>query len=138
MRILTARQTDAPAVEALLRSSPGVWQSSWRDDCVLRAISASDGLAYIADEDGLLIGFACAHDAGFRAYLSEVVVAQSHQRQGVGSALMAAVERAVAERGCTLVVADVFPPAVPFYRRLRWREPRATLLCRDVGVDNAA
>jgi predicted N-acetyltransferase YhbS len=137
MRILTARPSDVPAVQALLQSSPGVWQSAWRNDAVRRAVAAADGLAYIADEDGLLIGFACAHDVGFRAYLSELVVAESHQRQGVGPALLAAVERGLAERGCTLVVADVFPPAVPFYRRLHWREPRATLLCRDIGVDNA-
>jgi hypothetical protein len=34
MRILTARPTDVPKVAALLRSSPGVWQSSWRSDSV--------------------------------------------------------------------------------------------------------
>ena len=123
------------AVELDCSRRLGYAQSAWRNDAVRRAVAAADGLAYIADEDGLLIGFACAHDVGFRAYLSELVVAPSHQRQGVGSAPLAAVERGLAERGCTLVFVDVFPPA--FYRRLRWREPRATLLCRDIGVDNA-
>ena len=136
MRMLTARPADLPAVEALLLSSPGVWQAAWRNDAVRRAVAAADGLAYIADEEGLLIGFACAHDVGFRAYLSELVVAEPHQRRGVGSALLAAVERGLAERGCTLVVADVFLPAAPFYRRLRWREPHAALLCHDIDVDN--
>ena len=53
------------------------------------------------------------------------------------SALLVAVQRAVAERGCKLLVADIYPPAAPFYHRLNWREPRASLLCRDI-VDNAA
>ena len=137
MPIRTARLADTPSVEFLLRSVPGVWQSSWRNDSVQRALLASDGLAFVAEEDGTLIGFACAHDVGFRAYLSELVVTESHQRQGVGSALLVAVQRAVAERGCKLLVADIYPPAAPFYHRLNWREPRASLLCRDI-VDNAA
>jgi GNAT superfamily N-acetyltransferase len=38
-------------------------------------------------------GFACAHDVGFRAYLSEFVVAPARQRQGLGSELLAEIER---------------------------------------------
>ena len=137
MRIRQARAADFTAVEVLLRSTAGVWQPTWRSDAVQRALLSSDGLAYVAENDGVLIGFVCAHDTGFRAYLSELVVTESHHRCGVGSALMAAVHKGVAQRGCKLVVADIYPPAVPFYRRLGWREPQAALLCRDVGSDDA-
>jgi predicted N-acetyltransferase YhbS len=90
-----------------LRTAPGVWQPAWRDDAVSRALIASDGLAFVAEQEGTLVGFACAHDTGFQAYLSEVVVSESWQRRGIGAALMAAVHRAIAECGCQLVVADI-------------------------------
>jgi ribosomal protein S18 acetylase RimI-like enzyme len=138
MRIRSASRTDITVIDALLRSSPGVWQPSWRDDAVERALLSANGLAYVAEENGAVVGFACAHDTGFRAYLSEMVIAESWQRRGVGAALLGALQQGIAQRGCKLVVADIYPPAAAFYRALGWAEPRATLLCRDIVADNAA
>jgi ribosomal protein S18 acetylase RimI-like enzyme len=132
MQIRAAQSGDVPAIEQLLRSVPGVWQSIWRDDVVERALRAADGLAYVATEHDL-IGFGCAHDLGFRGYVSELVVAESWQRRGVGSALLSALQRGIAARGCRLVVADIFPPAGSFYRAHGWDEPHAVLLRRELG-----
>ncbi|HEY6928071.1 MAG TPA: GNAT family N-acetyltransferase [Thermoanaerobaculia bacterium] len=137
MQIRVAQPGDIPEIERLLRSVPGVWQAVWRDDVVERALSAAGRLAYVAAETDL-IGFGCAHDFGFRAYLSELVVAESWQRRGVGSALLSALQCDVAARGCRLVVADVFPPAVPFYRAHGWDGPSAVLLRRRLGPPNTA
>jgi len=137
VQVRIANHTDILGIEQLLRSVPGVWQPVWRNDVVERALRSANDLAYVAAEQRI-IGFACAHDVGFRAYLSELVVAESWQRQGVGSMLLAALQRGVAARGCKLVVADIFPPSAAFYRAKGWTEPRALLLRRELGTDVVA
>ena len=128
VKIRPATATDSSAVTDLLKSIGGVWQPDWRADSVHRAISAADGLAFVAVEQAHVIGFICGHDLGFRGYLSEFAVAESHQRAGIGTALLQALESALARRGCQLVIADVYPPAEPFYRTLGWGAPSAVLL----------
>jgi predicted N-acetyltransferase YhbS len=126
-----ASPDDRRLIERLLQDLPGVWQSSWRKDVVARALEATDGLAFVAVLEGAVLGFACAHDAGFRGYLSELAVAESHQHSGVGTALVRAVQSALVARGCTLLIADIYPGAERFYRKLGWSEPEAMLLaCR--------
>jgi GNAT superfamily N-acetyltransferase len=128
VKIRSATVEDSGAVTDLLKSIHGVWQPDWRSDSVHRSISAADGLAFFAVEQDQVIGFICGHDLGFRAYLSEFAVAESHQRAGIGTALLGCFEEALAQRGCHLVVADVYPPAEPFYRTRGWGAPSAILL----------
>jgi len=123
---------DVLAIQRLLRSLPGVWQDSWREDVIERTLDSARALAFVAEEDGVLVGFASAHDLGFRAYLSELVVSESHQRKGIGAQLVRRIEAELAARGCAVLIADVYPPAEPFYRKLGWRPPKATLLAHGV------
>ncbi len=127
-QITQATPADSAAITRLLQSTSGVWQAEWRSDAVQRAITAADGLAFVATEGEEIVGFISGHDVGFRAYLSEFAIAESRQRSGIGTALLRDFESALAERGCRLVVADVYPPAEPFYRALGWRTPAAILL----------
>jgi len=133
VEIITATLEDSKTVTDLLQSIPGVWQPTWRPDSVQRSITAADGLAFIAVEHGQIIGFICGHDLGFRAYLSEFAVAESRQRSGIGSALLHRFELALAQRGCQLVVGDVYPPAEPFYRTHGWAAPSAILLSHPIS-----
>ncbi len=121
-------------MEALLRALPGVWQETWRADCVRLGILNAGGLALVAYSNGTLIGFLCAHDVGFRAYLSEFAVAAEWQGKGVGSALLQRLETALRARGCALLVADVFPPAQGFYQKHGWGSPRSVLLSRRFPI----
>lgn len=116
-----------------MQSIMGVWQPTWRPDSVQRSIAAADGLAFVAVEHGQILGFICGHDLGFRAYLSEFAVAEPRQRSGIGSALLGRFESALAQRGCQLVVADVYPPAEPFYRAHGWASPAAILLSHPLS-----
>ena len=50
--VRSASPDDRPAIERLLRDLPGVWQSSWREDVVAKAIGAAEGLAFVAVGDG--------------------------------------------------------------------------------------
>jgi GNAT superfamily N-acetyltransferase len=77
----------------------------------------------------------CAHDLGFRAYLSELAVAAPWQRCGIGPALVAVVTKELASRGCSALVADIYPPAVAFYERMGWYAPDAVPLARKDGRD---
>jgi predicted N-acetyltransferase YhbS len=123
---------DLPAIRELLRSLPGVWQNSWREDALERALRSAQDLAFVAVEDCRIVGFASVHDVGFRAYLSELAVSADHQRKGIGAQLVYRIEAELASRGCAVVIADVYPPAEPFYRAHGWRPPEATLLGRRV------
>ena len=122
------------ALIAATASAPAQSQRTWRSDAVARALASADDLALVAEENDSVVGFICGHDNGFRAYLSELVVSEQWQRRGLGSALLSALEQGVAKRGCHLPIADSYPPAVPFYRGLGWREPRASLLSHVITV----
>jgi predicted N-acetyltransferase YhbS len=122
---------DVLAIQQLLRSLPGVWPDSWREDVIERALDSARDLAFVVEEHGMVVGFASAHDTGFRAYLSELAVSHSHQKKGIGAQLVRRIEAELATRGCAVLIADVYPPAEPFYRKLGWRSPEATLLATE-------
>jgi predicted N-acetyltransferase YhbS len=134
LKIRPATSADSSAITQLLQSITGVWQADWRSDAVQRSIAAADGLAFVAVEHGQVLGFISGHDLGFRAYLSEFAVAESRQHAGIGTALLHSFESALAQRGCRLVVADVYPPAEPFYRKCGWATPAAMLLSHRLST----
>ena len=103
-----------------MKSSSGVWQKEWRENAVEIALDNAGSCALIVEKDGVIIGFASFHDCGFRAYLSEMIIAESEQKKGIGMALLQEGEKILSEKGCYLVVADIFPPAVGFYEKNGW------------------
>jgi predicted N-acetyltransferase YhbS len=123
-----ADPNDVAGIAKLLRELPGVWQDRWRQDVLAPAIASANGLAFVAVDAGTVVGFVCAHDVGFRGYLSELAVAETWQRRGIGTALVAAVTKELASRGCKTLVADIYPPAAHFYERIGWHHPDAVLL----------
>jgi len=127
MIIRTAKLSEESKIKDLMKSSPGVWQKEWREDSITVALSNAEDCALVVEKDGLIIGFASFHDCGFRAYLSEMIIAESEQKKGIGMALLQEGEKILSERGCCLVVADVYPPAVGFYDKDGWGIPRSKL-----------
>jgi hypothetical protein len=69
--IRLASTSDVAGIRALLKSVPGFWDETWRADVLERALASSETVALVHHENQVLVGFACAHDVGFRAYLSE-------------------------------------------------------------------
>lgn len=126
--IRVANKQDVPAVKRLMQSVPGFWQAGRRSDVIERGIDSADGLAFVAEVQGEIVGFVCAHDVGFRAYLSELVVAESQRGQGVGKQLVKQVEQTAATRGCHVIFSDVWQDAESFYRHLGWSAPDVVLL----------
>ena len=116
-----------------MQSIPGFWDEAWRPDVLERGIAAADGLAFVYEERAGIVGFVCAHDLGFRAYLSELVVAGSAQSQGIGTQLVQRVEAELVARGCAVLIADVWRDAEHFYRALGWEPPPVILLRRKLS-----
>ena len=113
-----------------MKTVPGFWQPWWPDKTIDQAIRSAEGLAFVWEVDHQILGFVCAHDLGFRAYLSELVVDAGARHQGIGTRLVLAVEEALRDRGQAILIADVWRDAEPFYRSLGWEPPDATLLRR--------
>ena len=57
-----ATESDIPHVRSLMKFVPGFWHKSWRDDALERGIRAADGLAFVWDDGGRIVGFVCARE----------------------------------------------------------------------------
>lgn len=88
-----------------MEAEPGFWQDAWSD----------------------------AHDLGFRAYLSELIVAREARGRGIGKKLIERIQVVLALRGCRILMADVWHNAEPFYRSLGWEPPDVVLLRRKLS-----
>ena len=86
-------------------------------------------LTFVAEHQGEVIGYGSCNDQragllharGFTGEVSELYVLRKAQRQGAGSRLMAAMARALFERGhrgYSLWVVEQNAPARQFYERL--------------------
>ena len=126
--IRDAAITDIGGIRAVLTSVDGFWDESWRPDVLKRVLTSPDAIALVHEDGEVVDGFVCAHDVGFRAYLSELVVAPAIQGRGIGALLLAEIERRMSERGCAVMIADVWVDAERFYRSRGWTPPSVTLL----------
>ena len=108
----------------------GFWQAWWTDETVAEAIRSANGLAFVWEDQRGILGFACAHDFGFRAYLSELVVDAHVRRQGIATRLLHAVEEVLRKRGQPVLIADVWHDAERFYKSRGWRPPDVVLLAK--------
>jgi predicted N-acetyltransferase YhbS len=120
--------SDIPGIRYLMQKVPGFWQDWWSERSIADAIRSANGLAFVWEEKPRIVGFVCAHDLGFRAYLSELVVDSSVRHQGIGTQLVQAVESALRERQQRVLIADVWHDAEQFYRSLGWEPPDVVLL----------
>lgn len=135
LSIRSATPEDEQPIKELLKNTSGVWQAWWRETAVATALQSAGKHALVALRGDRIVGFACFHDVGFRAYLSEMVVAESEQGNGIGSALLKHGEALLAADKCQLVVGDVYPPAEGFYLKHGWGKPKAILMSRVTSGD---
>jgi GNAT superfamily N-acetyltransferase len=120
-----------------MQSVPGFWEEAWRADILKCALASPEAIALVHDERQTINGFACAHDVGFRAYLSELIVSPAARGRGIGAHLLSEMERCLASRGCSVVIADVWRDAEHFYRSHGWTPPAVVLLRKHLAVSVA-
>ena len=81
----------------------------------------------LESETGELLGSVYVEEHDERAYLGMLAIAPDHQRQGLGSALIAAAETHARQLGCTDLDLRVVSPRTDlpgYYRRLGFIEIR--------------
>ncbi len=99
--------------------NPPAWNRP--EDDIRRKLAVQRELFLVAEEEGRIVGSAMAGYDGHRGWVYYVAVAPSRQRRGIGTALMAEVERRLAQIGCSklnLQVRAGNAEVVAFYRRL--------------------
>lgn len=126
--IREATNSDCHKIKKLMQSEPGFWDASWDDDVINQGMKTADGLTFVWEESDQILGFICAHDLGFRAYLNELIVHKSIRNRGVGRKLLEHVENTLVSRGRTILISDVWKDAEKFYKSLGWSNPDVLLL----------
>jgi predicted N-acetyltransferase YhbS len=134
--IRQATQKDIPAIRELMQSEPGFWMYDDRSDVLQAALASAGDLALVWEEEGIIVGFACAHDLGFRAYLSELIVHRSARNRGIGSRFVRHLQDVLKRRRCPVLFADVWLEAEVFYRSFGWSEPDVILLRKRLENDD--
>ena len=86
-----------------------------------RKVAFGDGLFWLAEHEGRVVGTIMAGYDGHRGWIYSVGVHPGARRHGVGRALLAEAERALAARGCPKVNLQVLSgnaDALAFWRGL--------------------
>ena len=130
--------SDVPNICDLMQTVPGFWQPWWSEETVAEAIRSAQGLPFVWEEGSQIVGFGCAHDLGFRAYLSELVVHARGRRQGIGTRMVHAIAEGLRRRGQQILVADVWRDALSFYTSLGWMSPNAILLRQRLALEDSS
>jgi GNAT superfamily N-acetyltransferase len=106
--IRQATNKDLPAIRRLMEAQPGFRQDDWSDATLAKGIETAGDLALVSADNTAVVGFACAHDLGFRAYLSELIVAQEARGRGIGKKLIERIQVTLALRGCRIFAVEAF------------------------------
>jgi len=112
--IRTATDADLPLLEELWREldaelpPPGYWDDDSSEDLDELRESVAAGLAYVAEEDGAVLGFASGGMKGERhGYLDNVYVRSAARRRGVAAALVRELVTELRARGAEAVELEV-------------------------------
>jgi ribosomal protein S18 acetylase RimI-like enzyme len=97
--------------------------SDSRDALALKLTRDPDLFLVADDEAGQLIGTVIGGFDGRRGLVYHLAVAAGHRGRGLGTALMAELERRLKAKGCYkyyLLITPDNPSVADFYRRLDW------------------
>jgi ribosomal protein S18 acetylase RimI-like enzyme len=105
-----------------MQSETGFWAEDTRADALERELDTAGDLAFVWEDNGEVVGYASAHDMGFRADLSHLIIAKPYRNRGIGSHLVGHIEAILRDRGCKVLLADVMHDVAGFYHALGWSD----------------
>ncbi|HTJ78342.1 MAG TPA: GNAT family acetyltransferase [Rariglobus sp.] len=98
---------------------------------IRKKVEADDGLFFVAEVDGRLIGTVMAGYDGHRGWIYSLAVEPLHRNRGVGRALLRHAETALMDRGCVkinLQIAVGNEAVIGFYEKTGYKvEPRTSM-----------
>jgi ribosomal protein S18 acetylase RimI-like enzyme len=125
--VRSARPSEADQLTRLARSAkaswgyPAEWLDAWRDALTITEEYVLRNAVFVADAGDDLAGVAALERVAGAAVLEHVWVAPSHQRQGIGEALVRHALAVAREAGDRIVRVTSDPQALGFYERLGGR-----------------
>ncbi|MET0552929.1 MAG: GNAT family N-acetyltransferase [Vicinamibacteria bacterium] len=125
--IRRARPADAEELTQIARAAkasweyPAEWLDAWRDELTITAEYVAQNQVFVAETGDGLAGVAALERVRGEAVLEHVWVAASHQRRGIGEALVRHVLAVASEAGDRIVRVTSDPQAVGFHERLGGR-----------------
>lgn len=129
--IRRARPSEADELTQLARGAkaswgyPAEWLEAWREELTITADYVLQNQVVVADTGDGLAGVAALERIRGEAVLEHVWVAATHQRQGIGEALVRHALALASEAGDRTVRVTSEPRAVGFYERLGGRLARS-------------
>jgi ribosomal protein S18 acetylase RimI-like enzyme len=112
-----------------------LWKDAFPDDAawnvgavaIPEKIRFQPDLMLVALEDSVVVGSIMAGYDGHRGWISRIAVLSSHQKRGIGQALISAAEERLAALGCIKVnlhVVESNSVVVGFYQRVGYQVER--------------
>ena len=106
------------------RAGPGIQlRKSDEPEEIAKKLQRDPDLFLVAEAEGRIIGAVMGGFDGRRGLIYHLAVDPAYRRQGIGSALMAELERRLVAKGCLrayLLVTEDNQETIAFYRRLGW------------------
>ncbi|MEP3481926.1 MAG: GNAT family acetyltransferase [Fuerstiella sp.] len=132
---LAVRQFQTSDSESLIALWQNVMPDSqpWNEpkDALIRKLNRGDGLVFVAEQGGCIVGAVKAGYDGVRGWIYSLAVLPEQRRNGIGRILLHAAESTLIELGCpkvNLQVRSTSSEVVEFYQRCGYQiEDRKSL-----------
>jgi ribosomal protein S18 acetylase RimI-like enzyme len=129
--------TDRSEVIALWRDAFG-YETAHNEPslAIEKKLGANDGLFFVAESEGTVVGTVIAGYDGHRGWLYSVAVRKELRRSGLGSSLVHHAERALAAAGCMKVNLQVLSSneaTAAFYESLGYGVERRISMGKVLG-----
>jgi hypothetical protein len=101
-----------------------------------RKLAQGDGLVFVADDDGKVVGAVVVGYDGVRGWIYHLAVGAARRGQGIGTALMRAAEAELTARGCpkiNLQVRNTNAGVIAFYEALGYSVDLVTSMALRLG-----
>jgi ribosomal protein S18 acetylase RimI-like enzyme len=112
------------AVEIWKNSSPGVnFSRSDSPEEIQKKLKYSPDLFLVAESANSIIGTIIGGYDGRRGMIYHLAIQESHQKAGIGRALMQEIEARLKAKGCVksyLMVTKENTPVIQYYQNLGW------------------